>query len=115
MDIKNNYVRAEHDFIIINEQIRINKNRIVAIIITKQANSRRYPIFFGVIFLLISAISSSSVCLIISLLLFGLAILMRTKYALRIRTESGEIRPLASTNRSELEQIRDYIEKIIHE
>ncbi|WP_449038804.1 DUF6232 family protein [Parabacteroides goldsteinii] len=90
-------------------------NDVNAVFVTKRVNYRRYPITIGVLNLLGGgmALDFSSAfatfCFITALICFIIAILMKTKYVLRLRTRFGETTPLISTNQSELLAIREAI------
>lgn len=90
-----------------------------AVFVTRQLNYRRYPIFIGLCMFFITVIcgggTASLVFGIITVLCFIIAICMRTKYVLRLRNRFGETRPLISTNRQELEEIRQAIYKAMEE
>lgn len=82
-------------------------------IVTKQQNYRRYPIL-GAILMVGPAIYAGSIGLWLTFIGFIVAaVLMKPTYALRLKTGLGEIRPLRSQNREELEVVKDAIHKAI--
>ena len=81
-----------------------------AVYVTRQATYRRYPIVAAIFFLLIAILADSMILAVIAGLFVLVAYLMKTHYHLRLRLYSGETRPLTSTNREELEEIKQAIE-----
>ncbi|MCD8269770.1 MAG: DUF6232 family protein, partial [Parabacteroides sp.] len=86
-----------------------------AVFVTKLVNYRRYPITMGIFTLLVGGIALdtssdfATICFIVAMICFVIAVLMRTKYILRLRTRFGETKPLISTNQPELLSIREAI------
>lgn len=83
-----------------------------AVFVTKLVNHRKYPITLGVFnaiggfFVMGFSSEFAMFCFVIALICLVIAIMMKTKYILRLRTRFGETKPLISTNCSELEAIR---------
>lgn len=107
-------VQVDGYFISLNNCWRIDKRKINAVFVTKHATYRRYPIFLGIFFFIIALIGNFTTCFVIGGALFLTACLMRSRYTLRIILETGEIRPLSSTHKNELENIKQKIEDIIN-
>ena len=106
-------VQVNQDFILLNNHWRIEKRKISAVFVTRLATYRRYPITTGIILIEIATVSESPICLLTGIAFILLSFLMRVKYVLRIKIDTGEIRPLVSTNKKELEIIQQEIEKAI--
>ncbi|HIZ90974.1 MAG TPA: hypothetical protein H9807_02445 [Candidatus Bacteroides merdavium] len=106
-------VQVSQDFILLNNHWRIEKRKISAVFVTRLATYRRYPITTGIILLFIAAVSESYICVLMGIAFILSSFLMKTKYILRIKMETGEIRPLMSTNKKELEIIQQEIEKAV--
>ena len=106
-------VQVNQDFILLNNHWRIEKRKISAVFVTRLATYRRYPITTGIILIVIVTVSESPICLLTGIAFILLSFLMRVKYVLRIKIDTGEIRPLVSTNKKELEIIQQEIEKAI--
>lgn len=106
-------VQENQDFILLDNHWKIKKNDISAVFITKLATYKRYPITAGVIFILIAASCSSLICGLLGIVCILSSFFMKAKYVLRIKINTGEIRPLVSTNKVELETIRKEIEKAV--
>lgn len=102
-------VIVTNDILIINSW-RFHMRDINAIFVTRQATYRRYPICAAILFFIIGAAAKSVIMAIPVLLLVLIALLMKTNYQLRIKLYSGENRPLTSTNRQELENIKRAVE-----
>lgn len=108
-------VRDENNMIILNGQWRLEKRKISAVFVTRCATYRRYPISIGIFFFIIFGISHSVEYFIIGVIFILIACFIRTRYSLRIKMGTGEIRPLTSIHRSELEDIRRDIEKALND
>ena len=106
-------VQVNSEYALFNHQWRFEIKKINGVSVTRLATYKRYPITFGVIFVLIAITSSSVECACIGIFLFIIACLMRPQYVLRIKTGTGEVRPLVSKKRTELEDIKQAIEKAI--
>lgn len=98
------------DILLINRTWRFNMDKINAVFVTRQANYRRYPIFIAIICLVVTIVAASIVAGAFSLLCIVIAYFMKTKYVLRVISHAGEIKPLISTNKQELEAIKQAIE-----
>lgn len=98
------------DILLINRTWRFNMDKINAVFVTRQANYRRYPIFIAIICLVVTIVAASIVAGAFSLLCIVIAYFMKTKYVLRVISHAGEIKPLISTNKQELEEIKQAIE-----
>ena len=101
--------KVTDECVIFGSTWKICLNDIVAVFVTKQASYRRYVIFPGVVCLLIGIGVPLMLCF--SVIFFLCAVIMRPRYILRIKTGTGigEIRPLNSYNKSELNDIKDAI------
>lgn len=106
-------VRINNEFIIFNNNWRFETKKVNAVFVAKQATYKRYPICLGLFFLVLAAACSSITCGIIAAFCFLLACLMKAQYVLRLRMDIGEVRPIASPNKSELEDIKKAIEAAI--
>lgn len=103
-------VKINNEFAIFNGQWRFEIRKINAVFITRQATYRRYPICSGILFCIIAAAYNSMGFLIAGLLCFLGAYFMKAQYVLRLKTSIGEVRPLSSTNKAQLEEIQKAIE-----
>nr|WP_242506919.1 DUF6232 family protein [uncultured Parabacteroides sp.] len=103
-----------------SKELTVNGSRyylddVNAVFVTKLVNYRRYPITMGIFSLLLGGLLLDSLsgfatfCFLVTLICFVIAVFMRTKYVLRLRTRFGETKPLISTNYSELAAIREAI------
>lgn len=100
-----------NEYVAFNSSWKIDIKRVCAVFITKQADNRHHCILIGLFILIIGAISESTAILIIGLLCIIGAILMKATYMLRLKMDTGEIRPLKSKNKNELEEIKSAIER----
>ena len=107
-------VQLNDNFISFNNCWRIDKRKINAVFITRQATYRRYPILLGILFFLVALIGNFTICYIIGLIFFLCAYLIKTRYTLRIILDTGEVRPLSSVHKIELEKAKQKIEDIIN-
>ena len=103
------HAKVTNELLIINTS-RYYMRNINAVYVTRQATYRRYPIVAAIFFLLIAILADSMILAVIAGLFVLVAYLMKTHYHLRLRLYSGETRPLTSTNREELEEIKQAIE-----
>lgn len=106
--------KVTSELLVINSW-RFYMRNINAVFVTRQATYRRYPICIAIIFLFIAMLTNSIIMALISLLFILMACLMKTHYHLRIKSYSGESRPLTSTNRQELEDIKSAVEMALME
>lgn len=106
--------KVTSELLIINSW-RFYIRNINAIFVTRQATYRRYPIGIAIIFIFIAMIANSYIMLLLSLLFFLTAYLMKTHYHLRIKSYTGECHPLTSTNREELEEIKKAVEAALQD
>lgn len=102
-------VKVTSEILIINNW-RFYMRNINAIFVTRQATYRRYPICAAILFCFIAIAAKSVIIGILALFFVLIACLMKTHYHLRIKSYSGESRPLTSTNRQELENIKRAVE-----
>ena len=110
------YAKITDRYALFNSTWKIEIQRINAVFITRQDTHRGYPIFGGFLFLFIGILSEVSFFHIIALISFFGAVLQRTHYVLRIKMDVGEMRPIKSTHKRELEEIKEAIERsILHE
>lgn len=114
-------VRVIPDLLLIGDS-RYQLNDVNAVFISQVANYRRYPVFAGIFALLVGIpiisgglASLGLFCLLLAAGNFIGACLMRTRYVLRLRTRFGETRPLTSTDRHELELIREAVIRALDE
>lgn len=105
--------KIDNEFAIFNNQWRFEIIKINAVFITRQATYKRYPICLGILFCIIAAACNSIGCLITGIFFFFIAYLMKAQYILRLKTNIGEVRPLSSTNKAELEEIQKAIEEAL--
>lgn len=109
-----NQIKVSSKELIVNGS-RYYLDDVNAVFVTKLVNYRRYPVVTGLFFLLMGGVAldfSSDFaifCFFIALLCLVIAVFMKTKYVLRMRTRFGETKPLVSTNYSELKAIREAI------
>lgn len=85
------------------------------VFISKEQNFRRYPIFAAIVFVILALTIGHWSLWFLTVGCIAWAVLMRTQYILRIKVGLGEIRPLKSTNRGELEIIKEAIERAMFE
>lgn len=101
-------------FVLIIADSRYYIKEINSAIVTKQQNYRRYPTL-GAILSIGPALYTNSLGLWIIFICFIVAaILMKPTYALRLKMGLGEVRPLKSKNKEELETVRTVIQEAIN-
>lgn len=105
------YAKVTNEYVLFNGTWKIDIRKINAVFITKQAGNRHHYILLGLFILLIGLISDSTIFLITGVISIVGAILMKSNYMLRLKIDTGEIRPIKSTNKRELEDIKEAIGK----
>lgn len=103
-------IRINSEYATFNNNWRFEIRKINAVFITRQATYRRYPIGLSILFGILAAANCSLTCLILAIVSILIAYLMKTQYILRLKTSIGEVRPLTSTDKAELEEIKKAIE-----
>lgn len=119
-------INSENDLLYESRDVKITKcvliiadsryyiKEINSAIVTKQQNYRRYPTL-GAILSIGPALYTNSLGLWIIFICFIVAaILMKPTYALRLKMGLGEVRPLKSKNKEELETVRTVIQEAIN-
>lgn len=101
--------KVTNELLIINSW-RFYIRNINTVFVTRQATYRRYPIGIAILFIFIAMVTNSYVMMFLSLPFILMAYLMKTYYHLRIKSYTGEIHPLTSTNKQELEEIKRAVE-----
>lgn len=101
--------KVTNELLIINSW-RFYIRNINTVFVTKKATYRRYPIGIAILFIFIAMVANSYVMMFLSLPFILMACLMKTYYHLRIKSYTGEIHPLTSTNKQELEEIKRAVE-----
>lgn len=105
------YAKVTNEYVLFNGTWKIDIQKINAVFITKQVNNRHHYILIGLFILLTGFIFESTLLIITGLLFCIGAIFIKSNYMLRLKIDTGEIRPIKSTNKRELEDIKEAIGK----
>lgn len=105
------HVKITDEYAIFNSNWKVNMEDVNAIFVTRQETNRRYPILLALLCFIIGGLSEITFFLIAGFFCLVWAFLIKTRYLLRIKTGTGEIRPIYSTNIRELEDVKAAMER----
>lgn len=112
--------RIDSERALFNGNYKIHIRDIHAVFVTRKAGNRRYYICGGIGLLLVGFIMSAAgsdsagTVMLVGTALIILPFLIKRKYILRIKTGTGEVRPLISSDKAGLENIRDAVNEAIN-